>query len=76
MEKRKNMPDDVKQLNRLINLFESVRVVKNCKEWDWESRYPTLEAATDALLKQLSIQRELLLLATIHRRNSLTKKRD
>ena len=47
----------------MIRTFQSVRVVKNCKEWDWEKRFPTLESAVDVLLKQLAGQRELLILS-------------
>lgn len=48
----------------MISLFQSVRVVRNCKEWDWEKRFPTLEDAVDVLLKQLASQRDLLILST------------
>ena len=32
--------NDPKELSKLIKTIESVEVVKDCKEWDWESRFP------------------------------------
>jgi hypothetical protein len=62
---------DIDQINKMIELFNSVRVVKNCKEWNWESRYPNLESAVDVLLKQLAAQRKLLLLTMIWQKQQL-----
>jgi len=56
--------NSIKDLDEMISLFQSVRVVKNCEEWDWKQRFPTLEAAVDVLLKQLASQRDLLILST------------
>tara|TARA_R100000935_G_C2785694_1_gene143638 strand:+ start:84 stop:341 length:258 start_codon:yes stop_codon:yes gene_type:complete len=56
--------NNIKALDEMISLFQSVRVVRNCKEWDWEKRFPTLEDAVDVLLKQLASQRDLLILST------------
>ena len=53
----------IRDLNHMIKTFQSVRVVKNCKEWDWEKRFPNFESAVDVLLKQLEGQRELLILS-------------
>tara|TARA_R100000152_G_C6681740_1_gene115428 strand:+ start:341 stop:484 length:144 start_codon:yes stop_codon:yes gene_type:complete len=36
--------NDPKELSKLIKTIESVEVVKDCKEWDWESRFPDFEA--------------------------------
>tara|TARA_R110000803_G_scaffold171564_1_gene234466 strand:+ start:964 stop:1209 length:246 start_codon:yes stop_codon:yes gene_type:complete len=55
--------DNIKDLDDMIKIFESVRVVKNCQEWDWAKRFPTLEDAVDVLLKQLASQRDLLILS-------------
>ena len=55
--------NNIKALDEMISLFQSVRVVRNCKEWDWEKRFPTLEDAVDVLLKQLASQRDLLILS-------------
>ena len=46
--------NNIRDLDYMIELFQGVRVVKNCQEWDWEKRFPTLEAAVDVLLKQLA----------------------
>lgn len=62
---------DIDQINKMIELFNSARVVKNCKEWDWENRYPNLESAVDVLLKQLAAQRKLLLLTMIWQKQQL-----
>ena len=64
---------DIDQINKIIEIFNSVRVVKNCKEWDWQSRYPNLESAVDVLLKQLAVQRKLLLLTMIWQKQMLHK---
>lgn len=64
---------NVDQINKIIEIFNSVRVVKNCKEWDWQSRYPNLESAVDVLLKQLAVQRKLLLLTMIWQKQILHK---
>ena len=64
---------NVDQINKIIEIFNSVRVVKNCKEWDWQSRYPDLESAVDVLLKQLAVQRKLLLLTMIWQKQMLHK---
>ena len=64
---------NVDQINKIIEIFNSVRVVKNCKEWDWQSRYPNLESAVDVLLKQLAVQRKLLLLTMIWQKQMLHK---
>jgi hypothetical protein len=63
--------NDPKELSKLIKTIESVEVVKDCKEWDWESRFPDFESAFNMLLKQLKMQRELLLLSIVWQRNSL-----
>jgi|TARA_B110000967_G_C18501869_1_gene371983 hypothetical protein len=55
--------NNIRDLDYMIELFQGVRVVKNCQEWDWEKRFPTLEAAVDVLLKQLASQRDLLILS-------------
>jgi len=70
--KNKNSKN-VDQINKIIEIFNSVRVVKNCKEWDWQSRYPNLESAVDVLLKQLAVQRKLLLLTMIWQKQMLHK---
>ena len=63
--------DDPVELNKLIKTIESVAVVESCKEWDWKSRFPDFESAVNVLLKQLKMQRELLLLSIVWQRNSL-----
>ena len=57
----------------MIRTFQSVRVVKNCKEWDWQKRFPSLESAVDVLLKQLAGQRELLILSASWQKKILQK---
>jgi hypothetical protein len=62
-----------KNLEKYIKNVQRYRVVKNVKEWDWQSRYPDFETAVNALLKQLDLQRELLLIAAIQQRRLLIK---
>ena len=63
MTKKGRYNKGIRDLNHMIKTFQSVRVVKNCKEWDWEKRFPNFESAVDVLLKQLEGQRELLILS-------------
>lgn len=65
--------DDVEELDEFIKTVSSVRVVNNCKEWDWEKRFPDFESAVNALLKQLAVQRKLLLISIIWQKRNLLK---
>ena len=67
--------EDIEKLNEFIKTVENYRVVKNCDEWDWEKRYPDFETAVNALLKQLELQRELLLISIIWQKRNLLKKK-
>jgi len=67
--------DDVKKLDKFIKTVNDYRVVKKCDEWDWEKRYPDFETAVNALLKQLDLQRELLLISIIWQKRNLLKKK-
>ena len=67
--------EDVEKLNEFIKTVNDYRVVKNCDEWDWEKRYPDFETAVNALLKQLELQRELLLISFIWQKINLIKKK-
>ena len=64
----------IKNLDKHIKNVQRYRVVKNVKEWNWQSRYPDFETAVNALLKQLDLQRELLLIAAIWQRRHLKNK--
>ena len=66
--------NDAKVLNQLIKTISSSRVVNDCSEWDWRSRFPDFESAVNVLLKQLKLQREMLLLSFISQRNALQNK--
>ena len=63
----------IKKLDRYIKNVQSFEVVKDVKEWNWQSKYPDFETAVNALLKQLDLQRELLLIAAIQQRRLLIK---
>ena len=63
----------IKKLDRYIKNVQSFEVVKYVKEWNWQSKYPDFETAVNALLKQLDLQRELLLIAAIQQRRLLIK---
>jgi hypothetical protein len=67
----KKYSKDMDQINKMIEIFNSARVVKNCKEWDWQKRFPSFESAVDVLLKQLAAQRKLLLLTMIWQKQQL-----
>ena len=49
--------------------------LKDVKEWNWQSRYPDFDTAVNALLKQLDLQRELLLIAAMWQRRFLINKK-
>jgi len=64
---------EIKKLDKYIKNVQRFEVVKSVKEWEWQSRYPDFETAVNALLKQLDLQRELLLIAAIQQRRLLIK---
>lgn len=64
---------NVEKINEILEIMNSVRVIENCKEWDWEKRYPDFETAINALIKQLNVQRELLLISLIWQKRFLLK---
>jgi len=66
---------NVEKIDEILDLMKSVRVIENCKEWDWEKRYPDFETAINALIKQLKVQRELLLISLIWQKRFLLKQR-
>ena len=74
MEKRINNFSNPIVLTKLIKTISESRVVEDCSEWDWQSRFPDFESAVNVLLKQLKLQREMLLLSIIWQRNSLLNK--
>ena len=64
---------NVEKINEILEIMNSVRIIENCKEWDWEKRYPEFETAINALIKQLNVQRELLLISLIWQKRFLLK---
>jgi len=64
---------EIKKLDKYIKNVQRFEVVKSVKDWEWQSRYPDFETAVNALLKQLDLQRELLLIAAIQQRRLLIK---
>ncbi len=64
---------EIKKLDKYIKNVQRFEVVKSVKDWDWQTRYPDFETAVNALLKQLDLQRELLLIAAIQQRRLLIK---
>jgi len=75
MEEKNRMQTE--KLDKYIKNVQRYRVVKDVKEWNWQSRYPDFETAVNALLKQLDLQRELLLIAAMwQRRFLITKKKN
>ena len=74
MERKSYIMEDQDKLDKFIKTVQSYRVVTDCKEWDWQSRYPNFETAVNALLKQLEVQRELLLISIIWQKKTLLKK--
>ena len=58
-------------LDQFINTIGSVRAVKNIEEWNRQSRFPDFETAVNFLLKQLHMQRELLLMEMLWQREIL-----
>jgi len=66
---------EIKKLDKYIKNVQRFEVVKSVKEWEWQSRYPDFETAVNALLKQLDLQRELLLIAAVWQRRFLIDKK-
>ena len=64
---------NVEKINEILEIMNSVRVIENCKEWDWEKKYPDIETAINALIKQLNVQRQLLLISLIWQKRFLLK---
>jgi hypothetical protein len=73
MRRKHNIMQNVEKIDEILDLMKSVRVIENCKEWDWEKRYPDFETAINALIKQLKVQRELLLISLIWQKRFLLK---
>ena len=73
MGEKKYIMEDEKKLDNFIKIVSSVKTVKSCKEWDWKRRYPDFETAVNALLRQLELQRELLLISIIWQKRNLLK---
>ena len=73
MGEKKYIMEDEKKLDNFIKTVSSVQVVNNCKDWDWQSRYPDFETAVNSLLRQLELQRELLLISIIWQKRNLLK---
>ena len=71
MKGKHNIMKNVEKIDEILELINSVRVIENCKEWDWQKRYPDFETATNALIKQLNVQRELLLISLIWQKRFL-----
>ena len=69
----KYIMENIDKLDEFIKKVNSVRVVNNCQEWDWEKRFPDFETAVNALLKQLAAQRKLLLISIIWQKRNLLK---
>ncbi len=61
----------IQDLDKFITTIGSVRAVKNIDEWKWQSRFPNFESAVNHLLKQLHMQRELLLMEMLWQREIL-----
>ena len=73
MKRGHNIMHNVEKINEILEIMNSVRIIENCKEWDWENRYPDFETAINALIKQLNVQRELLLISLIWQKRFLLK---
>ena len=73
MRRKHNIMQNAEKIDEILEIIKSVRVIENCKEWDWEKRYPDFETAINALIKQLKVQRELLLISLIWQKRFLLK---
>ena len=40
MKRGHNIMHNVEKINEILEIMNSVRIIENCKEWDWEKRYP------------------------------------
>ena len=71
MSEKIKLNRSVADLDQFIKTIGSVRAVKNIEEWNWQSRFPDFETAVNFLLKQLHMQRELLLMEMLWQREIL-----
>ena len=65
VEKNKTVIECDESIDRLSYIIKQTRaldVVQDVDDWDWKKRFPNLESATNLLLKQLKIQRDILFL--------------
>ena len=60
-----------KEIDKLLENFGSVRVVKN---WNWKERFDTADDAIEFLLKQLTMSRKITYYTPLFHKKLLIKK--
>ena len=63
--------NDPKEIDKLLENFGSVRVVKN---WNWKERFDTADDAIEFLLKQLTMSRKITYYTLLFHKKLLIKK--
>ena len=72
----KECDESIKRVRDFIKQTSELNVVQDVNNWDWSSRFPDLEAACNLLLKQLELQREILIWFFQSKYRDLISKRD
>ena len=72
----KECDESIKRVKDFIKQTSELDVVQDVNEWDWRARFPDLETACNLLLKQLELQREILIWFFQSKYRDLINKRD
>lgn len=72
----KECDESIKRVRDFIKQTSELDVVQDVNNWDWRSRFPDLETACNLLLKQLELQREILIWFFQSKYRDLINKRD
>ena len=72
----KECDESIKRVRDFIKQTSELDVVQDVNNWDLRSRFPDLETACNLLLKQLELQREILIWFFQSKYRDLINKRD
>ena len=72
----KECDESIERVRDFIKQTSELDVVQDVNNWDWRSRFPDLETACNLLLKQLELQREILIWFFQSKYRDLISKRD
>ena len=72
----KECDESIERVRDFIKQTSELDVVQDVNNWNWRSRFPDLETACNLLLKQLEVQREILIWFFQSKYRDLINKRD